>query len=78
MKDKNKLYNVFETASLVGVHERTIRYWVKRGWIRPRRDYRRYPVFTKGDIDDIIKWRSTLQQNEGSIIHKGLNGGSGN
>jgi len=75
---KDKIYNVCQAAELIGVHERTIRYWIKREWIRPKRDYRNYPVFTEEDVKDIINWKETLQHNEGSIIHKGLNRGSGN
>jgi DNA-binding transcriptional MerR regulator len=58
--DKN-VYNIPQTAEKLGVHEQTIRYWIKKGWITPRRDYRNYPVFTKEDIKNIEKWRSELK-----------------
>ena len=54
-------YNVFRTAELLGVHERTVRYWIRKEWVKPRRDYRNYPVFTDEDIVKIEKWRKTLK-----------------
>ena len=56
-----KSYNIFQTAEFLDVHERTVRYWMKKGWITPRRDYRNYPVFTDEDIKKIEKWRRTLK-----------------
>jgi DNA-binding transcriptional MerR regulator len=56
-----KYHNIFRTAELLGVHERTVRYWIKKGWIAPKRDYRNYPVFTDGDIKKIEKWRKALR-----------------
>jgi DNA-binding transcriptional MerR regulator len=57
-----KCHNIFGTAELLGVHERTIRYWIKKGWITPKRDYRNYPVFTDEDIKKIKKWRDTVRK----------------
>jgi len=34
-----KSYNVMEAASLFGVHERTVRYWIRKGWIKVQKDY---------------------------------------
>ena len=56
-----KSYNIFQTAEFLGVHERTVRYWMRKEWITPRRDYRNYPVFTDEDIKKIEKWRRTLK-----------------
>jgi DNA-binding transcriptional MerR regulator len=56
-----KVYNIPETAKKLGVHEQTIRYWIRKGWVKPKRDYRNYPVFTDKDIKDINKWRGTLK-----------------
>ena len=56
-----KSYNVMEAAILFGVHERTVRYWIRKGWVKVKRDYRNFPVFTKQDICKIKKWRSTLR-----------------
>ena len=56
-----KSYNVMEAASLFRVHERTVRYWIRKGWIKVKKDYRNFPVFTTLDIRKIKKWRSTLK-----------------
>jgi DNA-binding transcriptional MerR regulator len=58
---KNSVYNVLQAAELLGVHERTVRYWIKKGWVRPKKDYRDYPVFTDLDIRKIIKWKGKLR-----------------
>lgn len=52
--------NVMEAAELIGVHERTVRYWLRKGWIQAKRDYRGFPVFTRQDINGIRKWRTRL------------------
>lgn len=57
-----KFHNIFRTAELLGVHERTVRYWIKKKWVTPRKDYRNYPVFTDEDIKRIEKWRNTLRK----------------
>ena len=54
----NKAYNIPQTAEILKVHERTVRYWIRKGWVTPKRDY---PVFTDSDIMDIEKWRNTLR-----------------
>jgi len=57
-----QIYNVPKAAQKLGVHEQTVRYWIKKGWITPQRDYRNYPVFTDVDIKAIDKWRKTLRK----------------
>ena len=57
-----KTYNIPQTADLLDVHERTVRYWIKKGWVKPKRDYRGYPVFTDEDIKKINQWRGTLKE----------------
>jgi len=54
-------FNVTQTACILDVHRQTIYYWIKKRWINPKRDYRRYPVFTVLDIENIIAWRKTLK-----------------
>jgi len=56
-----KVYNVPQTAEKLGVHEQTVRYWMKKGWVKPKRDYRNYPVFTGDDIENIKKWKNKLE-----------------
>jgi excisionase family DNA binding protein len=56
-----KVYTLTETAKILGVHRLTIYHWLKRGWVKARRDYRNFPVFTEEDIEKIKKWRNTLK-----------------
>jgi DNA-binding transcriptional MerR regulator len=55
------MYNKVELANELNVHYQTINYWIKKGWIKPMRDYRDYPVFTEDDVHKIIKWKNTLK-----------------
>lgn len=57
-----KTYNIPQTAEFLGVHERTVRYWIRKKWVTPNYDYRNYPVFTDDDIKAIEKWRNTLRK----------------
>jgi|GEM_PF-1646630 len=55
-------YNITDAARELGVTRQTIYYWIKKGWVSPKRDYRGYPVFTRGDIGGIKKWYNTLRE----------------
>jgi len=59
---QKKVYNIPQAAKILGVHEMTIRYWIKKKWISVQYDYRNYPVFTDEDIKKIEAWRSTLRK----------------
>jgi len=61
IKRSAKLYNITQAAKVLGVHRETLYYWIKKGWIKPRRDYRNYPVFTVLDIENLIKWKNTIK-----------------
>jgi predicted site-specific integrase-resolvase len=56
-----KVYTLTETAKILGIHRMTIYHWLKRGWVKVKRDYRNLPVFTEKDIKDIKKWRNTIK-----------------
>ncbi len=58
---KLRVYTVTETARILGVHRLSIYHWLKKGWIKVKRDYRNLPVFTEEDIKKINKWRNTLR-----------------
>jgi len=60
MKD-SKRYNLKEAAAELGVHRLTLYYWLKKGWITVKRDYRNLPVLTSEDLRKIEKWRNTLR-----------------
>ena len=57
-----KRYNMKEIADKLGVTRQTLYYWFKKGWIKPRRDYRNYPVFTESDLDKIKAWLDDLRE----------------
>jgi len=57
---KDKRYNMREAAKELGVARQTLYYWFKKGWIKPKRDYRNYPVFTDSDLRKINAWRNKL------------------
>ena len=57
----DKRYNLTQAAGILGVHRQTLYYWIKKGWLKPKRDYRNYPIFTVLDIENLIKWRNTIK-----------------
>jgi len=57
-----KKYNVSETAKELGVTRQTLYNWIRKDWIRPKRDYRNFPVFTLEDLRRIKDWRSALKE----------------
>jgi hypothetical protein len=60
-KRKVRRYNLTQAALLLKVHRQTIYYWIKKNWVKPKRNHRDYPVFTVLDIKSIIKWRNSLK-----------------
>lgn len=60
IKRSIKRYNMVQTAIILGVSRCTLYYWIKKGWIKPKRDYRGYPVFTTLDIEKIIKRKNQI------------------
>ena len=61
VKRSVKRYNMTQTARILGVHRETLYYWIKKGWIKPKRDYRNYPVFTTLDIEAMMKWKNAIK-----------------
>ena len=57
-----KRYNVSQLAKELGVARQTLYYWIEKGWVKPKRDYRNYPVFTDTDLKKIKKWMNTLSE----------------
>ncbi|MFH0918381.1 MAG: MerR family transcriptional regulator [Candidatus Omnitrophota bacterium] len=60
-KRSAKRYNMTQAARILGVHRETLYYWIKKGWLKPKRDYRNYPVFTVLNIEELIKWKNTIK-----------------
>jgi len=65
-KRSAKRYNMTQTARILGVHRETLYYWIKKGWVKPWRDIRKYPVFTVFDIPliDSVNWHNILWSND--------------
>ena len=49
-----------QLANELNVPRQTLYYWIKKEWIKPKRDYRDYPVFTEEDVKKIKEWRNSL------------------
>lgn len=56
----NKKYNLSEAAEELGLTRQGLYYWIKKGWVTPKRDYKGHPVFTKDNLSKIKKWRDNL------------------
>ena len=54
-KRSAETYNLTQAAKEMGIHRQTLYYWIKKDWIKPRRDYRNYPVFTVLDHSGVEK-----------------------
>lgn len=54
-------YNLAQVAQALDVHRQTLYYWIKKGWIKPRRDYRNYPIFTVLDIQGLKRWLNSVK-----------------
>ena len=57
-----KTYSMTETAKMLGVHRQTMINWIRKGWVKPKRDYKDWPVFTDECIAKIKEWRETLKE----------------
>lgn len=62
MQKEQEVYTLTALAKLLKVPRQTIYYWIEKGWVKPKRDYRNYPVFTKKDIKKIFKWKKTIRK----------------
>ena len=57
----DRIYNMTQLAAILGVHRQTLYYWIKKGWLKPKRDSRNYPVWTVLDIENLVKWRNSVK-----------------
>lgn len=57
-----KRYNLSEAAKELGITRQGLYYWIKKGWVKPRRDYKGHPVFTNEDLSKIKKWKDKLEE----------------
>jgi len=61
VKKEQRFYNITELAKKLGLTRQTIYQWIGKGWVKPKKDYRDYPVFTEDDVKKIIKWKTTIK-----------------
>jgi len=61
MTKEHIIYNMTELAKELKVTRQAIYKWIKKGWVKPKRDYRDYPVFTEADVKKIMKWKSAIR-----------------
>ena len=61
MDKEQTIYNMTELAEKLKVTRQAIYKWIKKGWIKPKRDYRDYPVFTEDDLRKIMAWKGTIR-----------------
>ena len=57
-----KRYNATQLAQELGIARQTLYYWIEKGWVKPKRDYRNYPVFTDDDLVKIKNWKNSLNE----------------
>ncbi len=57
-----KRYNATQLAQELGIARQTLYYWIEKGWVKPKRDYRNYPVFTDDDLEKIKNWKNSLNE----------------
>ena len=55
-----RLFNMHQIADLLGANHEAVINWIEKGWVKPKKDYRNYPVFTDEDMQKIKKWQSRL------------------
>ena len=56
-----KRYNLSEAAKELSLTRQGLYYWIKKGWVMPKRDYKGHPVFTSDDLKKINKWKDRLE-----------------
>lgn len=56
-----KRYNLSEAAKRLGLTRQGLYYWINKGWVMPKRDYKGHPVFADKDIKKIEKWKNALK-----------------
>jgi len=57
-----KRYNINKLAKELGIARQIIYYWIEKGWVKPNRDYRKYPVFIEKDVKEIKAWKDKLEE----------------
>ncbi|MDD5070594.1 MAG: MerR family transcriptional regulator [Candidatus Omnitrophica bacterium] len=55
-----KRYNLSKAAKELGLTRQGLYYWIKKGWVTPKRDFKGQPVFTEGDLRRIKEMKDKL------------------
>ena len=50
-----------KVARELGISRQGLYYWIKKGWVKPKRDYKNQPVFTDDDLKKIKEWKDKLE-----------------
>lgn len=58
----DRKYNLSEAAEELGLTRQGLYYWIKKGWVKPKRDYKGHPVFTDEDLKKIKDWKNKLEE----------------
>ncbi len=56
-----KRYTLSEAAKELGLTRQGLYYWINKGWVVPKRDYKKHPIFTARDIEKIREWTTRLK-----------------
>ncbi len=56
-----KRYTLSEAAKELDLTRQGLYYWIKKGWVTPKRDYKGHPVFTVEDLIKIKEWKERLE-----------------
>lgn len=58
----DRKYNLSEAAEELGLTRQGLYYWIKKRWVKPKRDYKGHPVFTDEDLKKIKDWKNKLEE----------------
>ena len=58
----DKHYNLSKAAKELGLTRQGLYYWIKKGWVSPKRDYKGHPIFTHNDLKKIKNWKNCLNE----------------
>lgn len=56
-----KRYNLSEAAKELDLTRQGLYYWIKKGWVKPKRNFKGQPVFTESDMKEIKNMKDRLE-----------------
>ncbi|MDP8261701.1 MAG: MerR family transcriptional regulator [Candidatus Ancaeobacter aquaticus] len=57
-----KRYNLSEAAKELSLTRQGLYYWIEKGWVTPKRDYKDHPIFTDANLKKIKEWQNRLNE----------------